>query len=153
MKYSAEQIDCLRMYYPDSNYSEIFKVFPDKTKRQIKGIAHYYGIKSNNPGHAIDLTGEKFGKLTVLGVSNKKDSKIYWECECDCGNIIIVPTANLRCKKQIAVVAIKQKNVFKGHQKIILEFDSDCLLPSADIRDLKDAEHIIYVVVIAEENG
>ena len=34
-----------------------------------------------------DLTGKKFGKLTVLGL-NHKDArgKTYWLCECDCGN-------------------------------------------------------------------
>lgn len=38
----------------------------------------------------IDLTGQKFGKLTVIGKSGRSDSKhrIYWECLCDCGNTV-----------------------------------------------------------------
>ena len=34
-----------------------------------------------------DLTGKKFGKLSVLGDSGKRScKKILWECLCDCGN-------------------------------------------------------------------
>lgn len=37
-----------------------------------------------------DLTGERFGRLTVEGVSKKvrsgKRERYYWKCQCDCGN-------------------------------------------------------------------
>jgi hypothetical protein len=33
----------------------------------------------------IDLSGRKFGRLTVKQVSHKKDRKAYWHCLCDCG--------------------------------------------------------------------
>ena len=37
--------------------------------------------------HANDLTGQKFGKLTVLYPCDyKTDSNIIWHCKCDCGN-------------------------------------------------------------------
>lgn len=35
----------------------------------------------------IDMTGEKFGRLTVLAYAGKtKDRKSLWRCICDCGN-------------------------------------------------------------------
>lgn len=35
----------------------------------------------------IDLTGQKFGKLTVLNNYMQNDKrKTYWLCECECGN-------------------------------------------------------------------
>lgn len=34
----------------------------------------------------VDLTGRKFGKLTVIGFSHKKDNQNFWLCKCDCGN-------------------------------------------------------------------
>lgn len=35
-----------------------------------------------------DLTGQKFGRLTVIGLDDKKDTrKTYWVCQCDCGSI------------------------------------------------------------------
>ena len=39
----------------------------------------------------IDLTGQKFGKLTVVENAGKdKRGKTIWKCECDCGNTTIV---------------------------------------------------------------
>ena len=48
----------------------------------------------------VDKTGQKFGRLTVLRLSEKrhpKNNKILWECQCDCGNpeIIYATTGNL----------------------------------------------------------
>lgn len=39
-------------------------------------------------GRSLDLTGQKFGKLTAIKIvgSDKNYNKI-WECQCDCGNI------------------------------------------------------------------
>lgn len=33
----------------------------------------------------VDLTGKKFGKLTVLKRSSKKSKNIYYDCQCECG--------------------------------------------------------------------
>lgn len=46
-----------------------------------------------------DLTGQVFGKLTVIGISKKvqsgKRERYYWKCRCDCGNIKDVRTDGL----------------------------------------------------------
>lgn len=42
-----------------------------------------------------DLTGQKFGRLTVLEFAYTKNKKNYWKCICDCGNICYVNTASL----------------------------------------------------------
>lgn len=36
----------------------------------------------------IDLTGQRFGRLIVLEKAPSKNKKVYWKCQCDCGNII-----------------------------------------------------------------
>ncbi len=41
-------------------------------------------------GMKRDLTGERFGKLTVIEPADKKGSKIYWRCKCDCGKETVV---------------------------------------------------------------
>jgi len=33
----------------------------------------------------IDLTGRKFGKLTVIKKAKKRGPKLYWLCKCECG--------------------------------------------------------------------
>ena len=44
----------------------------------------------------IDLTGEKYGKLTVLRQVKGNSKYKTWECQCDCGNIIRVDSRHLR---------------------------------------------------------
>lgn len=43
-----------------------------------------------NRNHTIDITGERFGYLTVLRKTDRKYSNgsTIWECKCDCGNIV-----------------------------------------------------------------
>ena len=44
-----------------------------------------------------DLTGKRFGKLTVIGESpNKKWGQRIWVCKCDCGNTVEVCGGNLK---------------------------------------------------------
>ena len=45
----------------------------------------------------LDLTGQRFGQLVVVGYSHTdKHGKSMWLCKCDCGNSKIVSGANLR---------------------------------------------------------
>lgn len=46
----------------------------------------------------IDLTGQKFGRLTVLHKDNSRKTSTgsYWVCQCDCGNIVSVRSLSLR---------------------------------------------------------
>ena len=48
-------------------------------------------------GKLIDLTGNRFGRLTVLGFSNIDNNRsTHWHCECDCGKICIVNGNSLK---------------------------------------------------------
>lgn len=49
-----------------------------------------------NKNKYIDLTGEKFGKLTVLCRARMKDRNSYWLCRCECGT-----------EKEISMVALR----------------------------------------------
>jgi len=43
-------------------------------------------------GNFIDLTGQKFGRLTVVErVDNANDGHARWLCQCDCGKRVIIP--------------------------------------------------------------
>lgn len=48
-----------------------------------------------------DLTGIRFGRLTVLKLSHQEKSgrryRYYWLCKCDCGNTYITRTDSLTC--------------------------------------------------------
>lgn len=38
-------------------------------------------------GKIKNLTGQKFGELTVISFVERKNRMTYWECECSCGKI------------------------------------------------------------------
>jgi len=46
-------------------------------------------------GKRIDLTGQVFGRLTVMGFSHCK-THAYWHCSCKCGKVCIVRAPNLK---------------------------------------------------------
>lgn len=51
----------------------------------------------NRKNHAKDLSGQRFGHLVVLGITDKRYSNqsVGWLCKCDCGNEKIISSGNL----------------------------------------------------------
>lgn len=49
-------------------------------------------------GKLIDLTGQQFGRLTVIRIHDGRNTynQILWFCECDCGNTINVLSYSLQ---------------------------------------------------------
>jgi len=45
-----------------------------------------------------DLTGRRFGRLTVVGRSEQRteDGLVLWECRCDCGNTVVTRGYSLK---------------------------------------------------------
>ncbi len=63
-------------------------------------------------GKFIDLTGQKFGRLTVIKrAENAKCSNIQWFCQCECGKQTIVQGGTLRSgrTKSCGCLRIKHK--------------------------------------------
>lgn len=44
----------------------------------------------------VELTGQRFGRLTVLERCGSKNGGSVWLCVCDCGNKIVATGGNLR---------------------------------------------------------
>lgn len=44
----------------------------------------------------IDLTGKRFGRLVVLSRAETKRGQTFWNCKCDCGNIVSVNAYSLK---------------------------------------------------------
>lgn len=55
-----------------------------------------------------DLTGKRFGRLTVIGVEDNGKRQTYYACQCDCGNVKVIRadalvggcTVSCGCKKK-----------------------------------------------------
>lgn len=48
---------------------------------------------------AIDLSGQRFGRLTVIGLAEKRGRKLYWRVKCDCGSAKAVHGDHLKAGK------------------------------------------------------
>lgn len=57
-----------------------------------------------------DLTGQRFGKLTVISRNkdNSKSGNARWNCLCDCGNTAIVIGSKLR-SGYTSLVVVQEK--------------------------------------------
>lgn len=47
-------------------------------------------------GKFIDLTGQRFGRLTVIERTANHNGRTCWKCQCDCGNVKNVIGKDLR---------------------------------------------------------
>ena len=56
-----------------------------------------------------DLTGEKIGLLTVIKKSNKSGRKLYWDCQCECGNFVTIVGDSLRQRRNLSCGCINSK--------------------------------------------
>lgn len=85
-----------------------------------------------------DITGQKFGRLTVLAYDEKLSKQkggSYWRCQCDCGNnksflksnLITGKTSSCGCYNRDAVRARCLKDLTGQHfgNLTVIEFDED----------------------------
>lgn len=64
-----------------------------------------------------DMTGERYGKLTVLEIAGCRKSSAAWLCKCDCGNYSITTRTNL-VKSQTTSCGCNKEGLFVKQNKI-----------------------------------
>lgn len=68
------------------------------------------------PRPAIDLTGQRFGRLTVVKRAERPKGRNYrgacWLCKCDCGNEVVVWGVNLRHERTRSCGCIRAERVY-----------------------------------------
>ena len=86
------QCDCGNITYASSNSLRT-------NHKRSCGCLNIKQVKALGKSNLIDLTGQKFGKLTVLnrveGMTNS-DRRVFWNCQCDCGNTYIANGHSLK---------------------------------------------------------
>jgi hypothetical protein len=59
-----------------------------------------------------NLTGERFGRITVLEFSFRNENlKAIWLCKCDCGSILEIIGGSLVSKRQVSCGCFKNERV------------------------------------------
>lgn len=95
------------------NQKEISSSNLKSNSTQSCGCLHSQ-IASNK---TIDLTGQKFGKLTVLKrISSTGEEKIKWLCKCECGTETIIDGTNLKTGHTTSCGCIRSKGELKIKQ-------------------------------------
>lgn len=62
-----------------------------------------------------DISGKTFGRLTVVSLSEIKNSKRHWECKCICGNIRKIQEDSLTHGRTKSCGCLRTEvNIFKG---------------------------------------
>lgn len=102
-----------------------------------------------------DLTGQKFGRLTVIKRIIDKENEVkshttFWECRCDCGNTIVVRASNLKNGNTMSCGCYhKEQSSIKNKKYNQYEFDYTnkiCIIIDASghstIIDLEDYDKI-----------
>lgn len=54
-----------------------------------------FSIEKTKERNCAKLTGQKFGRLTVLEEAYRKNYAVFWKCQCDCGNITFTTSGHL----------------------------------------------------------
>lgn len=95
------------------------------------GLAEKYRILQSQVffvGHSrkkLELTGQRYGSLTVLGPAGNIGNRTAWRCRCDCGRELIAKTVHLRsghvksCGVQCGLKRknLQEKNVRRADEK------------------------------------
>lgn len=61
-------------------------------------------------GNFIDLTGRRFGRLTVIARAPNHKKQTVWSCACDCGKTVAVQGGHLRAGKILSCGCYRQEN-------------------------------------------
>lgn len=72
-------------------------------------------MKKKHDSRRIDLTGMKFGDLTVIREAENVDGLTAWVCRCKCGKVITVKTKYLRAGKTVSCGCRKKKGLRGVH--------------------------------------
>lgn len=63
----------------------------------------------------LELTGQKFSRLTVIKDSGKRSYKhIIWQCKCDCGNFCLVRRDHLQANETKSCGCLNKEIARKG---------------------------------------
>lgn len=81
-----------------------------------------------------DETGNRYGNLSVISLSDRKDFRHerYWNCKCDCGSLIVVKGCHLRNGNTkgcgcLRGVKIKHGGANSSEYRIWIAIKSRCL--------------------------
>jgi hypothetical protein len=112
-------------------------------------------------GKVIDITGQKFGRLTVIQQQGKdKYNNALWLCKCDCGNEITVISNNLKSgrtkscgcyRKEATKQRFSKYNLYEEYNDYIIGYTTNTNI--AFYVDKEDFDKIKNITWYENSNG
>ncbi len=92
-----------------------------------------------------DLTGKRFGRLTVIKFTPTDNHHTYWKCKCDCGNITTVTRSALKAGDIVSCGCYRKENArFMFKYKHGISKTRQYRIWQSMIRRCYDKEHKSY---------
>ena len=80
----------------------------------------------------IDIEGQQYGRLKIIGYAGSKNQKTSWYCLCDCGNIVQAKTKEIRNRDTKSCGCLgpdRHREIFTKHGKCgSREYSIYCLI-------------------------
>lgn len=96
--------------------------------------------KSCGCGWKLDLTDQRFGRLTVLEKAENYKNLTRWLCKCDCGNTKIVVTEYLRSGRVKSCGCLRKQAGAEQAKKIKQIFDKKYLKDGTNLAIISKTE-------------
>lgn len=85
-----------------------------------------------------DLSGQQFGKLTVIERAYSNNGYVFWKCKCECGNITYVSTNNLKTGNTSSCgcinYSIGEKNIANWLDSHNIRYQKEWVIPNLNYR-------------------
>ena len=116
----------------------------------IKTCGHHCGGKN-----IVNEIGNIYGKLTVIARASVPDTanstQAYWECECECGNHVVVCGTHLRTGNTASCGCVSSRGEYNIIQ--ILNGNKINYRTQYSFEDLKFKSYLRYDFAILDENN
>ena len=95
------------------------EIFSGNLTRGLTKSCGCYNIESISKRQLDDMTGKKFGRLTVIkrAKENDRQGKVRWICKCDCGKTVEVTGWNLRSGDTMSCGCLHKDVMAEKHTK------------------------------------
>jgi len=96
----------------------------------------------------LDLMGQKFGRLTVIGKADPVDNKykrVSWECYCDCGNTVTKEARQLRFQMYPNCGCINDYAKTITASKYVVRYGEDNINPIAVAEEFPDYDKFVLI--------
>lgn len=103
-------------------------------------------MAERNKKCAIDITGERYGKLIALEPTEKRlGGSVIWKCLCDCGNTTYVSINNLRGSKPVRSCGCGVRSIGESKIEEILKLNNINFISEYKIEEINQKRFDFYL--------